>query len=408
MLASYIRENGNYEPRILDFELESYNSPVEIARRIVNEGADYVGFSTLTPRFPTIQKTCSEIKNLNPNIKTILGGPHITGRPHDCRYAGIDFAILGEGEQAFLELLDALSEKRDYTKVSNLAYRVNGGVAINPKKAFIANLDSLPLPAWDLLKMKEYRDPTFFEQEAHAGVFTTRGCPQDCIFCASKVTWERKLRFRSVDEVVREFKELSEKYGVKNLYFYDDHFATRPKRTLDLCNRMITEGLGMRYVVQVRADSINPELAKALKDSGCVSAALGIESGNEEMLKRIRKNETKEEMRLAVKVLKDAGVPITTTYIIGLPGDTHESIRETLNFARELDTQQMKFMLLTPVPGTDVHKMAVERGLLDPENFSQMEKTNFYDTTAVNLSSVSVEDLLRYQDEAYQTLDRGR
>lgn len=404
MLASYIRENGQYEPEILDLELEDLNTIPQIADRVISRNSRYLGFSTLTPRFPTILKICQEIKRKSPEMKTIIGGPHISGRPLDCKYEGIDFGIVGEGEIGLLSLLQTLRGKEDCSKVPNLVYKNNSGeLIVNARAPFIKNLDSLPLPAWDLLDMQAYRDPPFFGEEPHAGVFTTRGCPQNCLFCASKVTWERRLRFRSIDNIMQEFTELKQNFGIRNLYFYDDHFATKEARTLALCERM--KPLNLRYIAQIRADSITPKLAEALKDSGCISAALGIESGNEEMLKKIRKNETKEEMRAAVKMLKAVGVPITTSYILGLPGDTHETIQQTLDFARELNTEQMKFMLLTPVPGTDVYRLAVERKLLDPKDFEQMENTTYYDRTAVNLSNVSTEDLLRYQDIAYRELD---
>jgi radical SAM superfamily enzyme YgiQ (UPF0313 family) len=406
LLSSYIRTFGDYEPEILDFELKDLNTIQSIANEILSKNSRYVCFSTLTPRFPTILKLCQELKKQSPEIITVLGGPHISGRPNDCSYFGIDYGITGEGERGLLKLLNSLKFKTNPAEVPNLVYKLNGQIITNPRAPLIENLDALPLPAWDLLDMKEYKDPPFFREEPHAGVFTTRGCPNDCIFCASKVTWQRKLRFRSVDNVLSEFRGLVEKYGVHNLYFYDDHFATRASRTLDLCNRMIEEELNMKYIIQARADSINPELARALKKSGCISAAVGVESGNEEMLKYIRKKETKDEIRRAVNILKAEGVPITTSFIIGLPGDTHKTIRETIDFARELDTEQMKFMLLTPVPGTDVYEMAVKKGLLDPNNFEQMEKTTFYDTTAVNLSDVSIKELLKYQDEAYRLLDK--
>jgi radical SAM superfamily enzyme YgiQ (UPF0313 family) len=406
MLGSYIREKGNYEPEILDLELYNYKNISEIAGKILEQNSRYIGFTTLTPRFPTIARICEEIKKINPDAINIVGGPHISGRPHDCKYPGIDYGIIGEGEIGFLSLLDSLVSGRDVSKTPNLVSKINGEIKINPKAPFVKDLDSLPLPAWDLLKMSEYKDPAFFGDEPHAGVFTTRGCPQDCIFCASKVTWEKKLRFRSIENVMKEFTELANKFNIHNLYFYDDHFTTRKDRTLELCDRMVSEGLNMKYIVQLRADSVTPEIAFALKKSGCLSAALGIESGNEEMLKAIHKNETKDEMRNAVKILKQYGVPITTSYIIGLPGDTHQTINETLDFARELNTEQMKFMLLTPVPGTEAHRLAVERGLLDPDDLLQMENTTYYDKTAVNLSNVSIEDLLKYQDIAYRELDK--
>ncbi|MFH1802094.1 MAG: radical SAM protein [archaeon] len=404
MLGSFIRESGRYGPEILDFELEDIREPDQIAESILSRGAEYIGFTTLTPRFPTVLRICDELKKQDETVTTIVGGPHITGRPQDCGHDSIDYGIAGEGEPAFLELLDHLVAGRDPVDLENLITTRDGQLVVNGRRPFVTDLDELPRPAWDLLSLGEYLDPGHFEGP-HVGVFTTRGCPRDCVFCASGVTWKRKIRYRGVDSIMGEFTDLSETWGIKNLTFYDDHFAINQRRALELCNRIRDAGLGLKYDVQVRADSVTPALAVALKESGCVYAAVGVETGNEAMLKQIRKGETKNQIRQGVRLLRDAGIPTLTSYILGLPGDTHETIRQTLDFARELDTEQMKFMLLTPVPGTDVYRLAVERGLLDPNDLGQMERTTFYDSTGVNLSGVSNAELLRYQDEAYALQD---
>lgn len=405
MLASYIREFGGYEPQILDFEIYNLRDINEIADKILSKNARYIGFSTLSPRFPTILRIAQNMKQKSPDVITILGGPHITGRPQDVKYSAIDYAVLGEGEPAFLDLLNSFTSKRDTSAIPNIAYKMGQEVIANPRRKFIADLDSLPFPAWDLLEMQEYPDPQYFEG-THVGVFTSRGCPFDCIFCASKVTWERKLRYRSIDNIIEEFTELANKWNIKNIHFYDDQFALKPGRGIELATRMQETGLGLKYYAQIRADSVTEDLAKAFKNSGCVGVAIGVETGNEIMLKSIHKKETKDQIRTAVRILKSNGVPVLTSYIIGLPGDTKETVQETLDFARELNTDQMKFMLLTPVPGTLVYDLAVNRGLLDPNNLEQMERTNFYDSSEVNLSNLSIDELLHYQDLAYHLIEK--
>jgi radical SAM superfamily enzyme YgiQ (UPF0313 family) len=288
--------------------------------------------------------------------------------------------------------------------IKNLLFRDKEGIKINAPRPFIKNLDELPLPAWDLMSLDEYTDPAYFEG-SHLAIFSERGCPYDCSFCASCVTWKGKLRSRSVDNVLDEIRCIVTVLGIKNLMYWDDTFAAKRKRAIDICNRIMDEKLDINYTVQVRADSVTEDLVVALRDSGCAFAAIGVESGNEIMLEEIGKRETKAQFESAVKIMKAEGLPIIASYIIGLPGDTHETIKETIDFAFELDADQSKFMILAPYPGTRVYDFAVRKGLVDPDNFEQMEALNYYDSVAINLSEVSDQDLIRYQDEAYARFD---
>jgi radical SAM superfamily enzyme YgiQ (UPF0313 family) len=404
LLASFIRERGDYECSIIDFETKEVSCPSELANIILGESPKYVCLTTLTPRYPTVVRIAQQIKQLDPEVVTIVGGPHVTGSPQTTMYEGISYGIIGEGEEALLELLNTLEKGNTVSAVKNLVYRDNGTTKANEARPFIRNLDELPFPAWDLMELDEYLDPAYFEG-THLATFSGRGCPYDCSFCASCVTWRRKLRLKSVENVMNEIRHIVDVLGINNLMFWDDSFAANKKRAIAICNSIIEERINLNYTVQIRADSLSEDLAAALRDSGCSFAAIGVESGNDEILKRIGKKETKAQLRRAVKIMKEASLPVIASYIIGLPGDTHETIKQTRDFAFELDANQSKFMILAPYPGTRVYDMAVRRGLVDPMSFEQMESLNYYDSVAINLSEVSDEDLIRYQDEAYSYFD---
>ena len=295
----------------------------------------------------------------------------------------------------------------DPSHVQNLVCSEGGSVKVNPPRPFIKHLDELPFAAWDLMDIDEYVDPAYFNGR-HLAVFSGRGCPYDCSFCASCVTWGGKLRMRSTENVINELCHIVNVLGVSNLMFWDDTFAASKKRALAICRQIIRKGLDINYTVQLRADSVTPELASALVESGCSFAAIGVESGNDQILEQIGKRETMEQFRHAVKVMKETGLPVIASYIIGLPGDTHETIKETLDFAMELDADQSKFMILAPYPGTKVYDLAVSKGLASATSFEQMESLNYYDSVAINLSHVSDKELIRYQDEAYERYDVTR
>lgn len=407
LLASYVRSYGDYDCCLVDFEVLPCESIAGMAVSVAKTNPDYVCITTLTPRFPTVVRMAREIKKINPGIVIIAGGPHVTGAAQNSLHDAIDYGIIGEGEEALLELLQFLDRGASPRGIKNLVYRDEGNVRINRTRPFIKDLDALPFAAWDLMNMDEYKDPAYFSG-SHLAVYTGRGCPYDCSFCASAVTWKRKLRLRSVENVMAELRQIVNNIGIRNLMFWDDTFAVNMHRALDICRSIIKEGLGLQYTVQIRADSLTNELALALRDSGCKFAAIGVESGNEQMLAKIGKKETIEDFRRAVRIMKDAHLPVIASYILGLPGDTHETIRQTLDLAFELDADQSKFMILAPFPGTRVYELASQIGLVDPWDFEQMESTNYYDSVGINLSAVSNEDLLRYQDEAYQRFDRLR
>lgn len=405
LLAAYIRAKGNYECSIIDFEIIPAESPQEMAKIILEQSPKYVCFTTLTPRFPTIVKIAQEIKKNALDVIIIVGGPHITGAPETSILKGISYGIIGEGEEALLELLDRLEHRQDPDNIMNLVYRDNALIKVNSRRSFIKNLDALPFAAWDLMDIDEYKDPTYFTG-SHLAVYTSRGCPYDCSFCASDVTWGRMVRYRSVKNVIKEIDYIANVLGVKNIMFWDDTFAVDEERAFSICNFIDKEQLGINYTVQLRADSVTKRLAEILKKSGCKFAAIGIESGNKEMLKAIGKKETKEQFRRAIKIMKQANLSSIASYIIGLPGDTHETIRETIDFAFELNADQSKFMILAAYPGTQVYNLAAKKGLVDPYSFEQMQASNYYDSVAINLSCVSSADLINYQDAAYARFDK--
>lgn len=407
LLASYIRSNGDYDCCIVDFEVIPATSNLQMAQAILEKSPRYVCFTTLTPRYPVVVKISEQIKKIDSSVVIIAGGPHVTGTPATCLFDVIDYGITGEGEIALLDLLDILENKQKPYAVRNLVFKDKSCVKVNETRPFIENVDALPFPAWDLMDVREYVDPVYFKG-SHLAIYSGRGCPYDCVFCASAVTWKRKLRLRSVENVMEEIRYITSILKVKNLMFWDDTFAVDQERAYSICNRIIEDKLGIGYTVQLRADSVTPGLADILKSSGCLFAAIGVESGNEEMLAKIGKRETKEQFRQAINIMKAAKLPSIASYIIGLPGDTHETIRETIDFAFELNADQSKFMILASYPGTKVYDLAFQAGLVDPWSFAQMEAVNYYDSVAINLSSVSAEDLLKYQDEAYEKFDKLR
>lgn len=402
LLASYLRQFG-HEPFIYDFDWFEGNAQ-EMARLILERSPDVVGFTCLTPRIEIALAIAAKVKELAAGVRIVIGGAHVNAVKEQSLYtADIDYAIYGEAEETTVELLNAIETNGDFDKIRNLIYRKGEKVVMNPPRPFIQNLDELPFPAWDLLNLQDYKDPAIFD-DLHMGVMTTRGCPWNCIFCSSGVIWGRKVRFRSAGNVADELQYIVDKLGITNVMFYDDTFTLNKPRFLKICGEIIKRRLNLRYYCQLRVDTIDEGVADGLAESGCITAAIGIESGDEEILKTLKKGYKKDQAYKAVAALKSAGVPILASYIIGSPGDTHESIKKTFEFAKELDTDYAKFMICTPFPGTELFEMAVEKGILsDHLSPAQCAGITYYQHVAANLSKVSDEELMRYQKDAYNS-----
>jgi radical SAM superfamily enzyme YgiQ (UPF0313 family) len=210
---------------------------------------------------------------------------------------------------------------------------------------------------------------------------------------------------RSAENVVKELKCLVNDYGIREFMFYDDTFTVNRERALTICELIKKEGLDIRFYVTLRVDTIDREIAIALKNAGCFVVYLGVESGDEEILRKTGKGVTKDEVRKTVGVLKEVQIPFLTSFILGHPGDTHETIQATIEFAKELDADQAKFFIATPYPGTHLYEFALQRGLLTRPDPMKLIDFSTYQHVAVNLSCLSDEELMMYQKRAYEEYD---
>lgn len=404
-LAAYVRQY-DHEPKIVDIEAQGLDDPEEIAALLMQYGHELIAFTCLTPRYPIIVEIARACKRISKDVIILLGGPHVSGDPESVFYdSSIDYGIIGEGEGALLDLLNSLEKGTDVSEIPNLVFHNKDTIVVNSPRPFIKNLDELPFPAWDLLPLDLYNNDQLMFTSTYMGIISARGCAWDCNFCASRVIWKGKVRMRSAENLVEELKLLVKEYGISEFMFYDDTFSVNRKRTLKICELIKKEGLDIRFYVSLRADTINRKIAIALKSAGCVVVWLGVESGDEEILRETGKGVTKDQIRKTVANLKEVQIPIIASYIIGHPGDTHESIQATMEFAKELDTDQAKFFIAIPYPGTRIYKLATEKGLITKSNYLDLINYSTYQHVPVNLSFVSDEDLLAYQRKAYKYYD---
>lgn len=354
-LAAVTRERG-HEVSIVDVDLEPEH-PLDFGIW------DVVGITSDTPRYPEALKVAKEAKK--EGCIVVMGGYHVTFRDEEALSSGlVDYVVRGEGEEVFPALLEAL-DGGDPEDVPGLSFRENGRLVRTPNALPPQDLDSLPLPARDLLPMAKYR--TMLRGRPSTSVVTSRGCPFNCYFCASSAFGGLKWRPRSPESVADEVELLHREYGYGAVTFMDDNFTLSPKRVSDFIDELDRRGLDIYWYCFSRVDTIvrNPELIRRMAEAGAVEIFLGLESGSQEVLNSYGKRTTVEQEKEAIEILKSCGIRPYGSFIIGGIRETREMAERTIALAEELSLDAVQFSILTPYPGTRLFEQATkERRIL--------------------------------------------
>jgi len=366
-IAAAIREKRkNDKITILDAAVENYGIN-EVKDYLIKEKPDVVGVTILTPMYLRAKETISLIRKTLPKAQIVVGGPHVTIFPKQTleENQDVDYAVVGEGEHTFVELLDALDNKKSLGNILGLIYRLNDKILINPPRHFIKDLDQIPLPARDLLPMDKYRPaPTYYLQLPSHIVLTSRGCPFQCSYC-SKV-FGQTYRFHSIGRIMKEINILINDYNAKEIIFRDDTFTINKGHVRKLCKRIIDEGIHnkIRWTCMTRVNLVDLKLLKLMKKAGCWSIHYGVESGSQRLLDLIGKGIILSEVRNAVKWTKTVGIEVKAFFMIGLPTETEEETQGTIDFTKELDPDWIQVTITTPYPGTKLYDIAKKDGTL--------------------------------------------
>lgn len=390
-LASYLLHLG-ISCHIIDAKYERLDID-NILNIIDKEIPCIVGFTAMTSEVIDAAKLASKIKQKQNNILTVIGGPHATVLPVETleEFPGFDVACIGEGEYVLGELVEAVRRKEPLYHIAGIAYRdKNSIININKLRPAIEHLDDLPFPAWSLVPpAKQYP------------IISSRGCPFRCNFCM-RVLGDH-IRFRNPDLVVKEMLEVYEKYEPRIFMFYDEMFGLNKEKTDKILNNIIESGINkkVKLRLQTRVDVVDEKLLSKMKEAGFVTVSFGIESGNEEILKASGKNITKENARNAVGMAKKIGLETRCFFIMGHPNETEQTIKDTIDFALELNPTAVSFAVMTPYPGTEIAKLAEKRKggyKLLSKNWSEYKpQTN----AVLELDNISKDTLQKYQLIAY-------
>lgn len=370
--GSLIKEG--HEVRVLDFNLDNVNQDT-LKKTLNTFKPHFVGFTFTTPLHPIVAKISEDVKKYNETIITVCGGPHATALPERTlkEIPSMDIVVVGEGDFTFPEIVKA----KNLGKVKGICFRKKGKIILNQGIGFIKDLDKLPMPAWHLFDINAYKTSRLISKKDPVGFMeTSRGCVFDCCFCNKKVHG-RTFRIKSVKRVIDEIEYMLN-MGFEEIYVVDDGFSTNIKRAEKICEEILRKGLKFPWTLTngIRADRVTPRLFKLLKKAGCYRVAFGIESGNERVLKTFGKGIGLDQVRQAVKWANNAKIETWGYFVIGLPGETEESIIDTINFAKELELYTAKFSILIPFPGAPVYAMWDAAGLIKSKKWADYNMYN--------------------------------
>ncbi len=392
-----VLERENYFVKILDLGAEE----ISVSKLIsIIKTYNVVGLTATTPTFSEAEKIFKLIKE-NSNAITILGGIHATINPDDClKCNNLDFLVRGEGETTILELINAIKSKSSLTKINGISFRNKKKIVHNPSRELINNLDELPFPARHLFKHKKYTYPDSLLSPVMP-IMTSRGCPHNCTYCCTKLIFTRKVRFRSAKNVVDEIEFLIKNYSVKEVHFWDDNFTLKKQRVKEIRDELMRRKIRLKFAFPngLRVDQVDKEILSWLKEMGVYNLTFGVESGNQIVLNNVEKGTTLEQIRKAYFLAKSMGFETWGFFMFGLYGETEKTIRDTINFAKEIDPDVAKFHILKPFPGTKIFEQLKSENLITNYDFSQYGIHTF---PVHKLQSLSEQDLLNWSKKAYR------
>jgi anaerobic magnesium-protoporphyrin IX monomethyl ester cyclase len=367
-LAAYLRKNGKHSVDIIDMNAQ----PVEL-QDIPWRDWDVVGISGDTSRHNEVLEIAAHAKEAGRIVVT--GGYHVTFLDEEAlRTGNVDYVVRGEGEEIFAELVDALADGGDISKVNGISYLdADGNVVRTPDALPVQHLDELPMPARDLLPMKEYKSS--LSGRPLTTMVSSRGCPYNCTFCSSSEFAGIKWRCRSPQNIADEIEWLVDTYGYRAIAFLDDNFTINPKHVIEICDELQRRGIDVAWWCFSRVDTIvkNVSMIERMAESGLKMVFLGLESGSKEILDKYHKKITTDIAAKAVEILKGFGIRIWGSFIVGGLDDTKETVRQTVTYAKQLGIDIAEFSVLTPFPGTALYKQAEDENLIATRDWSKYD-----------------------------------
>ncbi|MBM4240378.1 MAG: radical SAM protein [Euryarchaeota archaeon] len=368
-------EKASMSVKIIDDDLMQMGHE-KVAKLVSKLNPSVSAITATTATIKTALRYVEEIERQIPYTLTVMGGPHTTFLPVETLKCSnyLDVVVIGEGEETIVDIAQKYekNEKNGFSEIKGIAYHDNGTIKKNPPRPLIKNLDNLPFPARHLIPFESYG----VSRDQSGGMITSRGCVFTCGYCSSSLIMGKKFRARSPENVVDEIAELVDKYRLRDIIFLDDTFMLNKRRAMAISNEIKSRGVDVAFVASSRVDTVDKELLSSLKTSGMYTLYYGVESGSQRVLDLMGKGITLKNAQEAVKIAKDVGIDVITSFILGYPGETPEEMDQTIDFSIKLDPDYSQYSILTPFPGTPVYYKLKAKKFLDTVNWDKYNVLN--------------------------------
>ena len=382
-------EKAGAQVQLFDYIISEYR-PEKLKQALDTFQPHVVGTTSVTMNFKKAADILKRAKTFHPHVITMMGGPHVSF-DYDTvlrNIQEIDIVVIGEAEKTLLELIPTIRNRTLWPSIPGIAFYENECVVVTKTQSLIEDLDDLPLPARHLLNIPKYHTLGF-----PISIITSRGCPNQCIFCQGRRMVGQKVRYRSIENVVDEIEMLME-MGFEIINIADDLFTVSKGRVIQFCELIKKRNISFVWSAFSRVNTVDSEILDVMKSAGCYAVSFGIESGNSDMLKCIRKGITLSQATNAIKICKSAGIRTHASFMVGLPGETLQTLNDSLSFADSLDIEY-GFHFLAPFPGTTLRENIDEYDLeILTHDWNQYDANR----AIVRTSALSSSDINRFVD----------
>ena len=357
-LAAVLEEN-EHEVTVIDcpaLEMDHEKLRAKLASREPN----VVGITSMTTTIQSVLLSARVAKEACPDALVVLGGPHATFMDKQIlsQEATVDIVVRGEGEQTLLELAQHVSNSKSLHRIDGITFKNNSQIVHTPNRPFIQKLDELPRPAYKYFPLKKYR----LFGRAILPIITSRGCPFQCSFCVTARMFGKRFRARSPRNVVDELEWLRDVYGADAFTFYDDTLTLDRKRIIEICEEIKNREIGLPWDCQTRVDQVSKEVLAKMREANCQQVFFGVESGCQKILDAVKKGTLIEQNEKAIRWAKEAGLFVAVSVIIGYPGETIDTLKQTLDFIRKMKPDDVYLCVATPYPGTELRSLVRDMG----------------------------------------------